>query len=560
MWRLAPTLLSVVGAVVYLVLGPRSPDLAAHVFRSELFGREGFTIWNGQWYSGHHTPAYSVLSPPLGWLLGPQLLGAASSVAATACFEAITRRHYGTRSAAWGAVWFGVASVTLLFTARLAFALGVAFGLAALFALQRRRPRSAVALAVLSALASPVAGLFVSLCGAALALGSTRRRRTGAALAAAGLVPSVILSAAFPEGGYVPFPLGIFLPILLFSLLAAGLMARREPVLAWGAALYGAGTTLTFVVPTAMGGNTERLGELAAGPLLACALTVRRRFAVPLALLFVALAAWQWYPAVRDVRKGLTDPSARRGYYEPLTRWLREAPGVHRVEALFSFGKWESAEVARELPLARGWSRQLDTRHHGIFYGRERMGPRSYRRWLDRNGVTHVAVPRARLDRTAKEERRLIGAGLPYLRRRWSNRDWRVYEVRGPRPIVVPRGSAAIGLESMSSDRLVLRVTRPGTAMVRVRWTPYWLAHEACVRPAGEWTKVRASRRGVLLLSTRFGAERLVARGRPCDELPEARADAEELEQRLERLSGGAWPLRHSAASSRRSGLMPIGG
>ena len=325
MWRLAPTLLSVVGAVVYLVLGPRSPDLAAHVFRSELFGREGFTIWNGQWYSGHHTPAYSVLSPPLGWLLGPQLLGAASSVAATACFEAITRRHYGSRSAEWGAIWFGVASVTLLFTARLAFALGVAFGLAALLALQRRRPRTPVALAVLSALASPVAGLFVSLCGAALALGSTRRR-TGAALAAAGLVPSIILSAAFPEGGYVPFPLGIFLPILLVSLLAAGLLARREPVLAWGAALYGAGTTLTFVVPTAMGGNTERLGELAAGPLLACALAVRRRFAVPLALLFVALAAWQWYPAVR----GRT-AADRRG--TPLPAPALEQPRLARVRS-----------------------------------------------------------------------------------------------------------------------------------------------------------------------------------------------------------------------------------
>ena len=127
-----------------------------------------------------------------------------------------------------------------------------------------------------------------------------------------------------------------------------------------------------------------------------------------------------------------------------------------------------------------------------------------------------------------------------------------MYEVRRPRPIVVARGSAAIRLETMSSDRLVLRVTRPGTAVVRVRWTPYWLAREACVRPAGEWTKVRASRRGVLLLSTRFSAERLVARGRRCDELPEARAETSELEQRLERLSGGARPLRHSAASARR--------
>jgi hypothetical protein len=35
--------------LAYLVFEPRPGDLAAHVFRAELFGREGFTIWNGQW-------------------------------------------------------------------------------------------------------------------------------------------------------------------------------------------------------------------------------------------------------------------------------------------------------------------------------------------------------------------------------------------------------------------------------------------------------------------------------------------------------------------------------
>ena len=95
-------------AVVYLILKPRSPDLAAHLFRSDLFGREGFTIWNGQWYGGHHTPAYSLLSPPLGWLLGPQLMGALSAVAATACFTELARGHFGAQAARWGTLWFGV--------------------------------------------------------------------------------------------------------------------------------------------------------------------------------------------------------------------------------------------------------------------------------------------------------------------------------------------------------------------------------------------------------------------------------------------------------------------
>ena len=42
--------------IAYLIWQPRTVDLAAHTFRAELFGEEGFTIWNGQWYGGHHTP------------------------------------------------------------------------------------------------------------------------------------------------------------------------------------------------------------------------------------------------------------------------------------------------------------------------------------------------------------------------------------------------------------------------------------------------------------------------------------------------------------------------
>src|SRR5687768_12543041 len=111
--------------LAYLLVAPRPGDLAAHVFRAELFGREGFTIWNGQWYGGHHTPAYSVLSPPLAWLFGPRLLLVVAVVASAVLFERLAREHFGAHAARFGAVWFGFGSATLLATSRLPFAIGV---------------------------------------------------------------------------------------------------------------------------------------------------------------------------------------------------------------------------------------------------------------------------------------------------------------------------------------------------------------------------------------------------------------------------------------------------
>ena len=121
-WRLAPVTAAAIGAATYLAIDPHTVDLAAHYYRTGLFAREGFTIWNGGWYGGHHTPAYSVLFPPLAWLIGVNGVGVLAALASSALFAALARGHWGER-ARWGSVWFGLATATLLFTGRIPFAM-----------------------------------------------------------------------------------------------------------------------------------------------------------------------------------------------------------------------------------------------------------------------------------------------------------------------------------------------------------------------------------------------------------------------------------------------------
>ena len=519
LWTVAPSLVALLFGMAYVVFEPRPGDLAVHVFRAELFGREGFTIWNGQWYGGHHTPAYSVLAPPLSWLVGPRVLLVGSCVACAALFERIVRMHFGAERARLGALWLGFGTVTLLATSRLPFALGTAFGLAAAVALQRGRPRLAVAFAFLSPLASPVAGLFTGMGGLAYA---RERPKTGIAVAMAALLPPVFLSIAFPEGGWAPFPFTAYLPIPVFCAACLVVLPGEERVLRAGAVLYAIGATLAVAMETPVGGTAPRLGMLFGGPLLLCAVHDRLRRGPP-ALLAVAVAGfgllgyWQWTSAIRDIDKALSDPAAESDYFEPLRQFLATLPDDRRIEIPFTSSRWENAEVAPLVPLARGWLRQLDTASNPIFY-RGDLNRFTYASWLAENAVRYVALPSAKPDRSSYAERALIEKGLPYLRLRWRSDEWRVYEVLLADPMVIPSGRARIVLEQLGSDELLLDVKRRGAALVRVRWTPYWFAAGGCVERAGAWTRVIARRRGFMRLSTRFSPERIVEHGRRCDD------------------------------------------
>lgn len=511
----APWLLALALAAVWLAVAPPTPDLAAQAYRSDLFAREGFTIWNGAWYGGHHTPGYSLLFPPLGALLGPRLAGAAAAVLSAVLFAHIIRHHLGpdSRAARWAALWFAAATATDLLIGRLTFGLGVTIGLACVLAAQRGRPRLAIALAAGCTLASPVAGLFLAMCGAAAWLAD--RRRLGLAIAGAAMAPALVISISFPEGGAQPFSPGALLAIVLFSGVVLVAAPARERAVRAGAALYIASALLAFVVASPMGGNASRLGAMFAGPILVAVAAGR----VPrraLAVAVVPLLVWQWYAPVRETLKGATDPSADAAYYAPLLSFLEgRADAADRVEIPFTRLHWEAVHVAREHPLSRGWLTQLDVKYNAPIRGDDghRLTAAEYRAWLIRQNVRFVAVPDAPLDPSAKEAARIIAARPGFLRPVWSNRNWRVFEVRGTRP----RGAAE--LERLGPESFTVRVHRRGVRLLPVRWTAYWriVDGSGCLAPSRTgWTMLHADGPGTITVHARFDVRRIVSRGRTC--------------------------------------------
>jgi hypothetical protein len=506
--RLAPIAAAVLVAAVWLIVRPHTVDMAAHTFRATLFGQEGFTIWNGLWYGGHHTPAYSVLFPPLAWLLGPWVAGALSTVSAAALFDPLARGYWGDR-ARWASLWFGLGTGAMLFTGRLPFAMGVAFGLGALLAHQRGKLWLAFALAMLTGLASPVAALFLTL--AALCAFEWE-------VAAAAFLPTALLAAAFPEGGYMPFDLTTYAPIPALAIAALIVLPKQERALRLGAVVYALATTAAFVLSTPMGSNAVRLAALFAGPIALAAGKPRRTRGgqVAFVLMLAALAFWQWSSAGRDFLASQNEPSAKTSYYKPLLDYLKtQRPERGRVEIPFTRSHWEAAVVAPHFPLARGWERQLDAGRNTLFY-RGYLSNFTYANWLAEHAVQLVALPDVKPDESSFKERGLIEHDPPYLKLIKRLPHWRIYAVTLPHPMVIPEEGVDIRITRLGSDQVDLDARTAGTALVRVQWSPYWKVHGGCVERQGDWTLVTAKQPGRLRMTTTFSPSRVLFRGRRC--------------------------------------------
>jgi hypothetical protein len=496
--------------LIVAIGGLRGSDWPAHLFRVELFREVGMTLWNGQWYGGHYTLGYSVVFPPLAAWFGPVLVGVVSSVVATMCFMLLLRERYGAISS-FAACWFAVGEAVNLAVGRLPFALGLAFGLIALLAFQRGHGLVAVVAALLTPLASPVAGVFLALGVGGLVIDLWLRHRQGErvslgvalGMGVASVVPIAISSVLFPDPGMFPFRGAGFAGVLACCIGVAVVLPAGERVLRLTAVLAAVASLPLFVMANPLGGNMTRLVVLFVMPVLVCAVWRQRPLVVIAAA--VPLSFWLVLPGVASSAH-ISDPAGRPEYYEPLVDLITHTPGpAGRVEIPFTDGHWEVAYVAPYVPIARGWERQVDMDRNLVLYDPQ-LTSEQYRQWLDDNAVRWVALPDVELDEGGKAEAALIERGLPGLELVSNSNHWRVWEVTEAKPIVDEPGV----LLRESPDEIVISVDRSGTVLVRAWYMPYWSVNgaDACVEPSPDGRlDVVVNEPGIVHLEPKFSLE-----------------------------------------------------
>ena len=166
---------------------------------------------------------------------------------------------------------FGAATATDLYTGRLAFAFGALPALGAIVALDYRRNKLACALAVLSALCSPVAALFAALAAGGYALGGYLERRPAARGAARrggrgrGAGAGRAARDRVPGGRHRAVRLSDHVPGPGRGRARAGLVIPKDPVtLRAGVVVYALATLAVYLVPSPIGSNIARLGTFLA--------------------------------------------------------------------------------------------------------------------------------------------------------------------------------------------------------------------------------------------------------------------------------------------------------
>ncbi|MFI6642082.1 hypothetical protein [Streptomyces sp. NPDC050504] len=484
------------------VLSTGGGDLAAQTAWAGFMDRHPGSAVNLSWYGGAHIANYSLLAPPLMSLFGVRAVSVAAGLVGSWAMAALFVRsgvRWPLAPALLGSftLWCNVAS------GRTTFALGVAVGLFAVVYV--RRPVVVVVAGVLATCASPVAGLFLVVVGAAYGL--DRQWRTAATL----IVPPVLVVAAttvlFPFHGEMPMsPSKLWMPLATSAVLVAA-APREWRLVRYGSGIYAIGVVLTFLIPTPIGTNVERLVGLVGPQVLLAAVLVRGLAKWQYGLLAALLAVntgWVVDKTNDDLEVSNPRP-AWAAHTEGVTRELaRLGSDRTRIEVVPARDHREAAVIAPHANLARGWNRQLDVERGRLFYDGS-IDEETYRAWLDRWAVGFVVLHAGKPDGPAEREAELVRSEPSWLEPVWQDADWRIYRVKDARPLVEAPGRAVGGNDA----ELVVRMEEAGSARVRIAYSP-WLTADggACVTEDraedGDWVRLEAPRAGEYRIGSRY--------------------------------------------------------
>ncbi len=474
---------AVILGVLYLAAPLMGQDLSAQIAHADFAHDHPLAPVDLRWFGGSLQFGYSLYVPILAAYVGPQVLGVVAAVVATLLTTAIFIRS-GLRHPVLGGVLAAACEVANLTEGRIAFAVGLVFGLAAVLPLVKadggHRLWSAVA-AALAGAANPVAGLFVLV--VALTVLVHGRVADAARLVVGAGIGMGAVSVVFADGGAFVYAGGDAARAAAVTVLVALLVPRWASYLWTGAAIGVVMVAAAFVFTTPVGANASRLAMLFAIPVIAAA----AEFVWWKTVTAIVAAAVIQTPFVFGTITSAGQSVTRPGYFTPLVdRIAAGGPLTGRVEIPEVTGHWEAAYVARHYPLARGWLRQVDIElWDSTFYGDDGPTAAAYQTFLRRTATQYVAVPDARLTFYGGREATLIRQGLPYLRQVWKDDDWTLYAVAGATRVV---SAPATAVTLNAAD---IGFTAPATTEVRVsaRWFR-WLTLDstdgtACIEPTG---------------------------------------------------------------------------
>ncbi|HST14542.1 MAG TPA: hypothetical protein VLJ44_06800 [Gaiellaceae bacterium] len=491
-------------AATLLWAAPPGIDWAAHSYQTTFLVEHGFAIWNNFWYAGRYSfVTYSVLYYPLAALIGIRLLAVVSIATGAFAFSAVVLRQWGARSRVASRT-FAVVSAGLVASAAFPFALGFAFGLLALWALQEGRRGRFVVCALLTLAVSPLgfAFLVVALVGVAVARRSLRDSRIQISVIGSCIAIELVLTRLFGGGGHFPYGLLQLAPSLLFGVI--GLIVTRgvpEARLLRGLFWAYIGVCIVaYLIPTAVGSNLERLRYVAL-PLAFLAAALRGWRPLWLVVPAAALAGvWNTTPILSNLARASTDPESSPAYWRPAVSYLRaHLSPSYRVEVVDTAEHWPAAYLPDAgIPIVRGWYRQSDFPQNELLYD-SNLGGRAYRAWLRRLAVRYVLLTDAPTDYSSRREAALLSSGRSGLVPVKRLPHMTVYELPHPTSLVTGPGGATVLW--LWPQRLVTTVDTPGTYRVRVRWSPYWHSSTGCVsRTADGLTKITTHETGLVEL------------------------------------------------------------
>lgn len=476
--------LAAAAASLVVWLAPPGGDLAAHEYQRALFLVHGFTLWDNFWYAGRYAfVSYSVVYYPLAALLGIRVLAVLTVVLSAGAFALLLEREWG-RSARWAGRSFAVVWAGVILVGQAPFALGAAFALFCLLALQSGRRWIGAAFIVLALAASPVAFVLLAVVLAGMAVGrrpALRRVRVPALALVLAAVAELLVVHLFPSGT-LEFPMIEAVEAIAFSvgLLALTWRLERAQGLRGVLVVYLIAVIAAYAIPSGLGHDIARLRQLAL-PIALLVAALRRWRPLPLALAAVLLAgAWNILPLAGAWARNAADDSAKAAAWRAPVHFLHsQLPMGYRVEAVDTSQHWPALYLAEaRIPLVRGWFREDDHPVAAFLYRRRFTAP-EYVAWLRRLGVAYVVLTNAPPDFSSRREAALVRSGDTGLRRVFTSRVVWIYAVPHPRPIVTGPGRPTV--LAFRESRLRLRVSRGGTYRVAVRWSPYWHASTGCL-------------------------------------------------------------------------------